>query len=348
MAEPGQLALDPPVSPPRILFCEPQDERLDRCSGGWASGASSRGVVPLPGDEPAMPVEQSTGSDWEDLAPARTMYQPGQRGEPEPVCGLVADRAGQLPAKHGVLVPQHEEFCVLRCLAAEQHGDDFSSGTGPSPLINSPARVGAPPVLHVSRFSGPEFQEVSRRESEGPFDLAGSEAAQGVGQRPGQVEPVATQRGFAHEQLLGDLGVGQSAGTAVQELALALAEQGDAVAPDQNLQYPDDRLRYDGATGGDLEEELLGPAGRQRLGDDPARTRRDARREDETALLLAVDADPVATARQRADRGDALPDVGLLFEVRQVQVEQDDALPPGDGAPIPPRSRPRRRRRDRA
>jgi hypothetical protein len=56
-----------------------------------------------------------------DLAPARTVYQPGQDSEPESVCGLVADGDGQLSAKHGVLVLQHEEFRVLLRFTAEQH-----------------------------------------------------------------------------------------------------------------------------------------------------------------------------------------------------------------------------------
>jgi hypothetical protein len=35
--------------------------------------------------------------------------------------GLVADRAAQLPAQHRVLVPQHEQFRVLRRIAAKQY-----------------------------------------------------------------------------------------------------------------------------------------------------------------------------------------------------------------------------------
>lgn len=87
---------------------------------GWASGASSRGVVPLPGDEPLMPDQQRARRDVEDLAPARTMDQPGWRGEPEWVCWLVADLASRLSAEHGVLVPQHEKLRVLLRLTAGQ------------------------------------------------------------------------------------------------------------------------------------------------------------------------------------------------------------------------------------
>lgn len=49
------------------------------------------------------------------------MYQLGQGGEPEPVRGLVADQARQLPAKHRVLVSQHKKLRILRGLVAEQH-----------------------------------------------------------------------------------------------------------------------------------------------------------------------------------------------------------------------------------
>lgn len=120
------------VAAPRPRSCRPNDSarppQLNACfqssgtpQAGWASGASSRGVVPLPGDEPAMPAEHRAWRGWEDLAPARTRYQPGQRGEPESVRRLVADRASQLPTKHSVLMPKHKQFRIPRRLTAEQH-----------------------------------------------------------------------------------------------------------------------------------------------------------------------------------------------------------------------------------
>jgi hypothetical protein len=49
------------------------------------------------------------------------MYQFGQGGEPEPLCGLVADWARQLSAEYRVLLSQHEKLRVLRRLTAEQY-----------------------------------------------------------------------------------------------------------------------------------------------------------------------------------------------------------------------------------
>jgi hypothetical protein len=118
VAEPGQFALDPPVTPPWVLLGEPQHERCDRSSCRWASGASARGVVPLTGHESAMPGEQGARCHREDLRPPPAIHQPGQCGEPEPIRGLIADRTRQLPAKDRVFVPQHEQFGILRCLAA--------------------------------------------------------------------------------------------------------------------------------------------------------------------------------------------------------------------------------------
>jgi hypothetical protein len=55
-------------------------------------------VVPLGRDAPAMPGQERAGLDREDFGPAATGYQAGECGQPEPVRGLVADRAGDLPA----------------------------------------------------------------------------------------------------------------------------------------------------------------------------------------------------------------------------------------------------------
>jgi hypothetical protein len=132
MAKPKQLAMDPPMTPPRILSSKSEYERLDRCCGCGTSGALARGVIPRPGDEPAVPAEQRARGNREDLLPARAMHQSRQRGKPEPVCGLVTDRPGQLPTKHDVLVPQHEK---LRTLAASLR----SSTAGTVVLLDEPS-----------------------------------------------------------------------------------------------------------------------------------------------------------------------------------------------------------------
>ncbi len=121
---------DPSVPPPRVLLGRPQNKRLDRPSGGRASGASACGVIPPGSDEPAVPGEQGAWGDREDLAPASPGCQPGEGSAPEPVGRLVADRAGNLPAQDGVLVPQHEQLGVLRGVTAQRHRRDGQQPPG--------------------------------------------------------------------------------------------------------------------------------------------------------------------------------------------------------------------------
>ena len=66
--------------------------------GGRPVRAAPRAVVPLRRDQATVPGQQGSGGDREDVAPAVAGYEGGQRGEPEPVRGLVADRAGELAA----------------------------------------------------------------------------------------------------------------------------------------------------------------------------------------------------------------------------------------------------------
>lgn len=49
LPESGHLSLNPPMAPARILAGQPQHQRFDRRPGGRASGAPTRGVVPLRG-----------------------------------------------------------------------------------------------------------------------------------------------------------------------------------------------------------------------------------------------------------------------------------------------------------
>ncbi len=103
MAEPDQFALHAPVSPLWVLGGHADDQFLDRCCGRRTSGLAARGVVPLPGDQPAMPGQNRGRSDRKDLCPAATGQQPGQGGQPQPVDGLLV-HPGDLAAQYGVLV----------------------------------------------------------------------------------------------------------------------------------------------------------------------------------------------------------------------------------------------------
>lgn len=121
MTKPSQLAMDPPMSPLRILSGKPEHERPDRSLSGRTPSLPTRGLVPLPGHEPTMPAEQRPRSNRENHLPARAVHQSRQRGEPEPVGSLVTERPGQLPTNHNVLVPQHQKLRILGCLTAKQN-----------------------------------------------------------------------------------------------------------------------------------------------------------------------------------------------------------------------------------
>ena len=69
-----------------------------------------------------MPGEERRRCHREDFGPAVTRYEPGQPGEPDPVGRLVAYPAG-VAAQHRVLVPEYQQFGILRQVRAE-HQDD--------------------------------------------------------------------------------------------------------------------------------------------------------------------------------------------------------------------------------
>jgi hypothetical protein len=120
MAEPDQFALHPPMSPARVLSGHSEDELFDRCCSRRTPGPTTCGVVPFPRDQLSVPSQDRGSSDREDLSPAATWHKPGQSGQPCPVDGPVAD-PGDLPAQHGVLVPQHHQLRILAQVFPHQH-----------------------------------------------------------------------------------------------------------------------------------------------------------------------------------------------------------------------------------
>ena len=62
MTEALQLALDPAVSPPRILLSHPYDQLGDGLHEAWTAHPL-RLVGPLQRDQPAMPPHQGVRSD---------------------------------------------------------------------------------------------------------------------------------------------------------------------------------------------------------------------------------------------------------------------------------------------
>ncbi len=106
-AEFHQFAVDPAVPPQRILLRQADDEPGDARDRRRAAGLASLARVILLRGQPAMPGEERGRCHREDFGPAVTRYEPGQRGEPDPVGRLVAYPAG-MAAQDRVLVPEYQ------------------------------------------------------------------------------------------------------------------------------------------------------------------------------------------------------------------------------------------------
>lgn len=116
MAEAGQLTVNAPVTPSWVLRGHAQDEGLDRGCGGWAAGTAMPTVVPLPRDEFAVPGQQGGRRDREDLLPLGAGYQVRERRKPQAV-GWFVPHAWDLVAQDRVLMPKHQQFRLLGCVA---------------------------------------------------------------------------------------------------------------------------------------------------------------------------------------------------------------------------------------
>jgi hypothetical protein len=60
-----------------------------------------------------MPGQQRRGCDGEDIGLAPAGYESCQRGEPHPIGRLVSHPAS-VAAQYRVLVPEHQQFSILR------------------------------------------------------------------------------------------------------------------------------------------------------------------------------------------------------------------------------------------
>ena len=109
---------DPAVSPQWILLRQANDEAGDArdCRRAAWLAAIAR-VVPARG-QPAVPGQQRRGRDGEDFGPALAGEEWCQRGEPHPVGRLVPYPAG-VAAQHRVLVPERQQFSILRQVLTE-------------------------------------------------------------------------------------------------------------------------------------------------------------------------------------------------------------------------------------
>ena len=103
----GQLAVDAPISPCRVLIRQPKHQ-LDRARRDRRTTRPLAGVRPSAPHQISMPPEQGLGPD-EEASPTLSPDEPAQPGEDRPVswpeCG-----ACHLTAQDRDLVSEHDDF----------------------------------------------------------------------------------------------------------------------------------------------------------------------------------------------------------------------------------------------
>ena len=117
-AELRELAVDPAVSPQRILFRQADGKAGDARACRWASWLTPFARVILLRRQPAVPGQQRRRRHGEDFGPAPARYKPRQRGEPGPVGRLIPHPVG-VPPQYRVLMPEYQQLSILRQVAAE-------------------------------------------------------------------------------------------------------------------------------------------------------------------------------------------------------------------------------------
>ena len=110
MAECEQFALNPDVSPARVLPRHPHDQGGEDVVYRWASGPV--GVGPPSANEAAMPAQDRVGGD--QAMPTQCAGQPLDEGGEHDSVRPVQAWSWVGAAQDGNLVAQHEEFDVLR------------------------------------------------------------------------------------------------------------------------------------------------------------------------------------------------------------------------------------------
>jgi hypothetical protein len=149
-----------------------------------AGPASCAGVV-FPGGEPAVPGQQCRRGYREDPGPAAPRDEPGQRGEPGAVTGLVPYPAG-VPAQYRVLVPEHQQLGVLRPVPADHHGSQAEQPAHQRADDLEQHQVSQPsPPVTPEKQAGQRHDRVSGRHrlavGAGGYHAVGAAGAEGDG-----------------------------------------------------------------------------------------------------------------------------------------------------------------------
>ena len=144
MAEAGQLAVHPAVSPGRVLPGQPQHQITDLLASRRAARPGR--VGPLAGNQTAVPGQQSPRRH-QPTSSQRCREQPGQCRQDRPV-GPVRLGPGHLAAEHHHLLAQRQDLRVLGRLTAAQQDQPANDPDhdqvqqterhGPRSCLNSP------------------------------------------------------------------------------------------------------------------------------------------------------------------------------------------------------------------
>ncbi len=103
----GQLAVDPPISPGRVLLRQPKHQ-LDRARGQPRTNRPLAGVRPSATHRISMPAEQGLGPD-EEASPTHSPEEPAQPGEDRSDSWLECG-PHHLAAQDRDLVSEHDDF----------------------------------------------------------------------------------------------------------------------------------------------------------------------------------------------------------------------------------------------
>lgn len=121
VTEAGELAVDPPVAPRRIVGGHRHHEFTDDCRGRWPPRAPRR-VGPVTRHPSAVPPQQGLGGDDPSLAES-PWQRLRDRAQQSPV--IVFDsRSQELASQHCELVAQHDDLEVLRPSRPDRQTDE--------------------------------------------------------------------------------------------------------------------------------------------------------------------------------------------------------------------------------
>ena len=148
-AELRQFAMDPAMSPQRILLRQANHQAGDAPDRRRAAGLAPLARVVLAASQFAVPGQERRGRHGEDPGPAPARQEPCHRGEPHPVAQLVSYPAG-MPAQHRVLVPEHEQFGIFRPVTAE-HQDGQAEHPARQQVDDLEQHPASQPPLRPSR-----------------------------------------------------------------------------------------------------------------------------------------------------------------------------------------------------